>query len=69
MYYRKGIRRLSRREAKQILNCMRDILTNYGVVTLGDYYDLKDTIVKCTDDKVGWLSLDKAKVKWSFQHG
>lgn len=61
---------LSRREAIQILNYMREIINNYGFVTLADLYDLAGgEISHYADNFKGWRSLTKTKVKWSFRKG
>lgn len=53
----------SRKEAKQILVYMQDIIDRYGVVTLADFYDLEDyTKAVYLDNKYGWHSLRGARV-------
>lgn len=53
----------SRKEAKQILVYMKDIIDSYGYATLADFYDLEDyTKVVWTDNTEGWYSLRGARV-------
>lgn len=55
---------MKKREAKQILHYMNEILKEHGYVTQGDYYDLLGSkVCGYTDKHYGWFSLDKAKIK------
>lgn len=60
---------ISRKEAKDILNCMREIIDRYGFVTLADFYDLTDKRSCYLDLKKGWYSLSKARVSLVRRHG
>lgn len=52
----------SRRDAEAVLNQMRGILDNYGVVTIMDLYDSVDISHSFTDAKYGWTDLRNADV-------
>ena len=56
-------RNISRKEAKLILKYMREIIDEYGFVTLADFYDLIDVRnVAYTDVQKVWCSLSGARV-------
>lgn len=56
----------TRREADEVLVAMEEILENYDVVTVNDYYDLCGVTGKFTDDRYGWTNLDTARVVRSY---
>ena len=60
---------ISRKEAICILNCMREIIDRYGLVTLADFYDLTDRRSCYLDNKKGWYSLSNARVSLIRWHG
>lgn len=54
---------ISRKDAKEILRYMREIIDRYGFVTLADFYDLIGSEKAVyTDHKKGWRMLTRAKV-------
>lgn len=52
----------SRRDAEAVLNQMRDILQQYGAVTVADLYDSVNLSHSFTDVKYGWTDLRNADV-------
>lgn len=61
---------MKKREVKQILKYMNDILDKYGFVTRSDYYDLIGSkIHNYRDDLYGWVSLNGAKIKLKLFRG
>ena len=53
----------SRKEAKLVLICMREIIDRYGYATLSDFYDLVEhKLSTYLDTKTGWYSLKKSRV-------
>lgn len=52
----------SRAEAEEVLNSMDDLLERYGIVSVGDLYDLVGIQGNYTDNKYGWTSLRSASV-------
>lgn len=52
----------SRRDAEAVLNQMRDILQQYGAVTVADLYDSVNMTHSFTDVKYGWTDLRNADV-------
>lgn len=52
----------SRRDAEAVLNQMRDILTQYGAVSVNDLYDSVGLTGSYTDAKYGWTDLRNATV-------
>ena len=61
--------KMSRMEAKIILDSMQEIIDAYGYVTLADFYDLIDIKSVYTDSKIGWCSLTGARVSLFRKHG
>lgn len=51
----------SRREAEEVLNRMNEIIDTYGVVSVGDLYDLVGVTGSYTDNKYGWLNIRNAE--------
>ena len=53
----------SREDAERVLNCMDDIIQQYGVVRIADYYDLAGiTDFNYTANNYGWESIRSASV-------
>ncbi len=53
----------SRGDAEVVLNTMEDIIEQYGVVSVGDLYDLADIpTTNYTINKYGWTNLKSASV-------
>lgn len=52
----------SRRDAEAVLNQLRDILQQYGAVTVADLYDSVGISHSFTDVKYGWTDLRNADV-------
>lgn len=53
----------SRGEAEEVLDRMDDLLDNYGIVSVGDLYDLVGIQGNFTDNKYGWTNLRNAEVQ------
>lgn len=53
----------SRSDAEEVLTQLRDLLYDYGVVTVSDLYDLVGITSKFTDNKYGWTNLKTAVIK------
>lgn len=49
-------------EAENVLNCMEELLDRYGVVSVGDMYDLCNVSSDWTDNKYGWTDLHGANI-------
>lgn len=52
----------SRSEAEDVLARMEETIAEYGVVSVGDYYDLVGVTGNYTDNKYGWTSLRTADI-------
>lgn len=52
----------SRREAEDVLDKLYELLDNYGVVSVADYYDLVGVSGEYTDNNYGWTHLRNAEV-------
>ena len=52
----------SRGEAEEVLNTMFDLLEEYDVVTVSDYFELLGEDTSFVDEKYGWASLRSAEV-------
>mgnify|MGYP003281275485 CR=1 FL=1 len=52
----------SRDEAEEVLESMYDLLEVYGHVSVLDFFDFADVSCDYTDDKYGWINLDKAQI-------
>ena len=52
----------SRGEAEEVLTQMENIIENYTMVSVADFYDLVGESHNYTDQKYGWMSLRSAKV-------
>ena len=57
-----GIILSTRVDAANVLNQMRDILTDYQKVTVADYLDLVGISSNFTDNSRGWTNLDSAYI-------
>ena len=53
----------SRGDAELVLRQMYEILDMYGVVTVGDLFDMAHVTAPYTAEKYGWMSLSHADVK------
>lgn len=53
----------NRAEAEKVLDCLGDILQEYGVVTVADLYDLAGESCDFTFNKFGWTSIRNATVE------
>lgn len=51
-----------RGEAEQVLSCMDEAISVYGMVSVGDLYDLVGIAGNYTDNKYGWTDLRNASV-------
>ena len=47
----------TRREGEEVLGSMKDILREYGQVSVADFYDLVGMPSEYTDNKMGWKEL------------
>lgn len=56
----------SRTEAEEVLENLRNILTNYGSVTVADYKELIGIISSFKENKLGWTDLSNAEIIRSF---
>jgi hypothetical protein len=53
----------SRGEAEDVLDRLRDLISQYEVATVSDLYDLVGLTGEFTDDKWGWYDLRSASVR------
>ncbi|MGL4451394.1 MAG: hypothetical protein ACRCTZ_09410 [Sarcina sp.] len=53
----------SRGDAESVLDSMFELLDNYDVVSIGDYYDLSGKTGNYIDNKYGWTGLRNADVQ------
>ena len=60
---------ISRKEAKDILNAMRELIDRYGFVTLAEFYELMGSNSCYLDNHRGWRSLSNARVSLTRRHG
>ena len=51
-----------RREAKEVLERLDELIDNYGKATVADFYDLVDISGNYTDNRYGWTSLRNADI-------
>ena len=56
----------SRTEAEEVLEKLRNILTDYGSVTVVDYKELIGIISSFKENKLGWTDLSNAEIIRSF---
>lgn len=52
----------SRKDAEDVLDTMRNMISTYGVVSVADLHDLTGAIANYTDSNYGWTALNSAKV-------
>lgn len=52
----------TREDAREVLTSMDDIVEQYGVVTVSDYYDLVGKTARWTDNNYGWTDLRNAQI-------
>ena len=50
-------------DANKVLDSMEDCIDRYGVVTIGDFYDLVGETTVHTDYKFGWRSLRSVEIE------
>lgn len=53
----------SRGEAEEVLSRMDEIIDNYGMVSVGDLYDLVGVPGQYTDNKYGWTNIRNARAE------
>lgn len=53
----------SRADAEEVLDRLRDLVSQYDVATVNDLYDLVGLTGEFTDDKWGWTDLRTASVR------
>lgn len=53
----------TRGDAEQVLSQMDDLISEYGVASIADLYDLVGISGNYTDNKYGWTNLRNAEVK------
>lgn len=59
---------LTWREARNIVKYMREIIDNYGFVTVADLYDLAGSKIYLPwQDKIGWVSLSRVPIILGFR--
>ena len=64
-YYYKHVDNIildSRETAENVLNALKEIINEYGFVTVTDMYDLAGLDAPYTGQKYGWLDLKEAKI-------
>ena len=52
----------NRETASKVLDRMRDIIVDFGFVTVADYYGLNEKSCRQTDHKYGWVTLREAEL-------
>lgn len=52
----------TRKQAEEFLKDMDDVVREYGLISIGDYYDLARVTSQYTTQKYGWTDLREAKV-------
>ena len=54
----------SRADAREVLDCMHEVLDRFGIVSVADFYELShaEECSTYTDNKYGWTNLDNAEV-------
>lgn len=52
----------SRKEAEEILELMNDVIDNYDVVSVADYYEMVDQPMSPVDQKWGWSFLGDVQI-------
>ena len=52
----------SRGEAEDVLSRMDELIDNYGIVSVADFYDLCGITGSYTDNKYGWTDIRSAQV-------
>jgi hypothetical protein len=53
----------TRGEAEDVLDRLRDLITQYQVATVSDFFDLVGLTGEFTDDKWGWFDLRSASIR------
>lgn len=54
---------IGRSSAEDTLNNMKQCITQYGFVSVSDYYDLSGITGKYTDAKFGWVNIKNVEIK------
>jgi len=54
-------------DAENVLANMYDSLNQYRIVAVGDLYELANQPTQISDDRIGWTSLDGARISKSAQ--
>ena len=52
----------TRGEAEDVISCMDELMDRYGIVSVGDYYDLVGIESDYTNEKYGWTDIRSARV-------
>lgn len=53
----------TKEDGERVLDYMNELLTQYSVVSLADFYDLVGLPSTHADSKMGWVSLENCEVK------
>lgn len=53
----------TRVEAEEVMGCMDDLVAEYGVASVNDFYNLVGITGAFTDDKYGWTNLRGADIR------
>lgn len=60
----------TRGEAEDVLDRMREIVSNYGIVSVADLYELAGVVGNYTDQRYGWKGLrntDVVRTRYGYQ--
>ena len=60
----------TRGEAEDVLDRMREIVSNYGIVSVADLYELAGVVGNYTDQRYGWTGLrntDDVRTRYGYQ--
>ena len=60
----------TRGEAEDVLDRMREIVSNYGIVSVADLYELAGVVGNYTDQRYGWTGLrntDVVRTRYGYQ--
>ena len=52
----------SRGEAEEVISRMNELIKDYGIVSVADFYDLVGVSCNYTDNKYGWMNIRNAEV-------
>lgn len=53
---------ITRGDAERVLDCMENVIDQYGLVTVADYYEFAGERSEHTDQRYGWTNIRSAKV-------